>query len=157
MTIDAWRIVMPEHVKTAFTGTGAQEFGGRWNSPGTAVVYAAGSPALAALELLARLNTTELLEEYRLFKVRFDRALVDDIDRERLPRNWRSASISKRVRRLGDAWATSLTSAVLRVPSAVIEGECNYLLNPAHPDIERLTIGRPRRFVFDPRLIKQAE
>jgi RES domain-containing protein len=43
-------------------------------------------------------------------------------------------------------------SVALRVPSIVVDGEFNYLLNPLHPDFAQLKIGEPRRFSFDPRL-----
>ena len=35
---------------------------------------------------------------------------------------------------LGDWWLDTLTSAVLQVPSFVVAGEHNFLLNPAHPE-----------------------
>ena len=54
---------------------------------------------------------------------------------------------------IGDSWATSRRSAVLRVPSAVIETEYNYLLNPAHPDFARISIGTPNAFELDLRLL----
>jgi DNA-binding winged helix-turn-helix (wHTH) protein len=42
-------------------------------------------------------------------------------------------------------------SAVLRVPSIVVDGEFNYVLNPRHPDFARLEIGESLEFSFDPR------
>ncbi len=52
----AWRIVKRKHAKKAFTGEGARQFGGRWNSPGVAIVYTAESQSLAALEILVHLR-----------------------------------------------------------------------------------------------------
>jgi len=52
---------------------------------------------------------------------------------------------------IGTAWASSGTTAVLLVPSAVVN-EQNYLLNPLHPDFAKLTMGTPERFDFDSRL-----
>jgi RES domain-containing protein len=56
---------------------------------------------------------------------------------------------------LGDWWIDSRESAVLEVPSAVVAGEHNYLLNPAHPDFARIIAGPPALFHFDPRLFRQ--
>ena len=56
MTVVAWRIFKPKHEATAFTGEGARLYGGRWNSKGTSMVYAASSQSLAALELLVHLD-----------------------------------------------------------------------------------------------------
>jgi len=43
-------------------------------------------------------------------------------------------------------------SAILALPG-VITRETNYLVNPAHPDFKRISIGSPERFTFDPRLL----
>lgn len=52
----------------------------------------------------------------------------------------------------GDEWFDSQASAVLRVSSVVVPGESNFLLNPAHPDFERIVVEPARLFAFDPRL-----
>ena len=152
MPVTAWRIFKPRHGRTAFTGEGARLYGGRWNSPGVAVVYTSQGLALAALEMLVHLHSEQVLERYRVAPVTFDSELVRDVDRARLPRNWRADPAPARLRAVGDRWVAGNESAVLRVPSAVVEGEFNFLLNPAHPDFARLVIGRPRAFRFDPRL-----
>lgn len=56
------------------------------------------------------------------------------------------------VQELGDAWARAHASAVLRVPSIVVEGEHNYVLNPNHPDFPKIEVHGPQPFDFDPRL-----
>ena len=149
-----WRIYKPRHASTAFTGEGARLFGGRFNSKGTAVVYTAGTASLAAMEMLVHLQATDLLAEYRICPVEFDDALVRTLDRVDLPRSWRRSPPPTSVRAIGDAWVAGAGSVVLKVPSAVVDLEHNYLLNPGHPDFRRVAVGKPRRFLFDPRLIK---
>jgi RES domain-containing protein len=83
--------------------------------------------------------------------VRFDEALV--LVPKSVPRDWRHMPVPASTRRFGDAWASEARSLVLRVPSAVISGEFNYLINPRHVDFARLEIGQPERFSFDRRLL----
>ncbi len=52
----------------------------------------------------------------------------------------------------GDEWFDSKASAVLRVSSVVVPGELNFLLNPGHPNFERIVVEPARCFEFDPRL-----
>lgn len=150
--LTAWRIVKARYAATAFDGEGARRFGGRWNSKGVPVIYAAGSQALAVLELLVHLESSDLLKHYGLIPVTFDEALVEALDPRSLPANGRRRPTPAAVRALGDAWVASGRSAVLRVPSAVVPGEHNYLINPLHDDFARLTIGTPQPYRFDRRL-----
>lgn len=147
----AWRIVPARRAATAFTGEGARLYGGRFNSPGTAVVYVSAHQSLAALELLVH-----ILHHPRLpcvvFPVDWDGLPEERVRPEDLPADWRAEPVTVDTMRLGDAWARAGRTALLRVPSAVVPDEENLLLNPAHPDFARLRVGAPRPFSFDPRL-----
>jgi hypothetical protein len=90
VTVTAWRIVKRKHARAAFTGEGARLFGGRWNSPGMALVYTAQSQSLAALEMLVHLESPELLANYILFEVGIDESLLARVELSQLPNNWRS-------------------------------------------------------------------
>lgn len=76
------------------------------------------------------------------------------LGRSALPALWRRDSPLPELAALGDAWVKQARSAVLAVPSAIIEEELNYLLNPTHADLSRVSIGAHRDFSFDARLIK---
>ena len=154
MSVGAWRIVKAKHASSAFTGEGARRSGGRWNSPGTRMIYTAGSVSLAMLEMLVHLQEQEALKRYVLFQVSFDDALVETIDRARLPKTWRKSPAPRAVQRIGDDWVAEQRSAVLRVPSVIVPSEWNYLINPAHPDSAKIIIGPRQPVQFDPRLIK---
>lgn len=117
------------------------------------MVYTAQSRALAALEMLAHLESVELLAEYVVLEVGIDERLVTEIPIATLPRGWQAMQISDGTRAIGDAWAQRNESVALRVPSALVPGEYNYLLNPRHPDYGRLQIHSPVGFRFDSRLI----
>lgn len=152
MSITAWRITKRKHAKTAFSGSGARKYGGRWNSPGTAVVYAAETQSLAMLEMLVHLEQPDLLQDYVLLGITINEALIETLDRAQLPRNWRAAVPSRYLRAIGDKWAADQISVALRVPSALVPAENNFLLNPAHADFQKLVIGDPVDFAFDERL-----
>lgn len=150
----AWRIVKPYRVADAFSGEGAQLYGGRWNSIGTTMVYAAESKSLAALEILVHVDAAELLDDYLCIPVRFDARLVRTLDFTALPEDWRTPLPSASTMEMGDAWVAGRLSALLKVPSILVPGESNYLINPAHPSFGKLRIGAPEPFEFDPRLLK---
>lgn len=154
MIISAWRIVKRSRARAAFSGEGARLYGGRWNSAAASIVYAAGSPSLAVLEMIVHLDSSDLLDHYVLFKVGIDESLVARIELSDLPRNWRADPPPMKVRAVGDLWARAGSSAVLQVPGAILPAEHNFLLNPRHPDFSKLFIGTPSPFRFDPRLAR---
>jgi RES domain-containing protein len=148
---EAWRIVKRRHAATAFTGEGAAKTGGRWNSRGVAVVYTSCSKSLATLESLVHLNPPVLFN-YVALDVKFEDALVEIFPVKNLPADWRTEPPPPSTRAIGDDWVKSALSAILALPS-VITGETNYLINPAHPEFRKVTIGKPEPFVLDPRLL----
>jgi RES domain-containing protein len=147
----SWRLTKTKHLSTALDGEGAKEAGGRWNSPGVAVIYTSGSLSLALVETLVHLPG-EILPAYSALRVEFEESLVRIVAPAALPANWRDSPPPPETQAIGDRWVADLTSAVLQVPSVVVPDEFNYVLNPAHPDFRRVTIGPPSSFPFDPRL-----
>jgi RES domain-containing protein len=137
----AWRIIKSRLAADAFSEEGARLHGGRWNSPGTAMVYTAGSVSLATLELLVHLDNTSVLPSFSVCPVDFDDSLVKLLDPATLPPDWNQSPPPTSLRTIGDDWISRGSSVVLRVPSAVIEHENNYLINPAHTDFKKLLIG----------------
>ena len=154
MTITAWRIFKKKHRRLAFSGEGARRFGGRCNSKGVAVVYTSESPALAALEMLVHLQSQEILRAYLLASISFDEARMEEVSLRRLPRNWRRDPAPAALQAIGDTWIARGSSAVLHVPSVIIDGQWNYLLNPNHADFGKCRFGKPTTFRFDRRLSK---
>ncbi|HWB18350.1 MAG TPA: RES domain-containing protein [Vicinamibacterales bacterium] len=152
MLVTAWRIVKARYADHAFDGEGARLEGGRWNSPGTPMVYTSDSAALAALEMLVHLGRRSVLNAYVLIPCTFDEAIVGRLDEKKLPDDWRSSPAPQALQMLGDDWAKSGRSAVLRVPGVIMAGDSNFLLNPNHPDFQRVRVLRARPFAFDARL-----
>ena len=150
----AWRIVLPARAADAFSGEGARRFGGRWNSPGAAVVYASEHASHAALEILVHFQPITPRARFAAFRLDFPDTLITRIPAAELPAGWRGSPPGPDTMQLGDAWLRAGRSAVLAVPSAIIPVETNFLLNPAHPDFRRIRIAKPEPFTFDPRLLR---
>jgi RES domain-containing protein len=128
-------------------GAGAALVGGRWNVPGEAVIYAAGSLALAMLERLVQrqnLGGTLLVAAEAP-----DHLLVEYLTDP--PPGWRELG-SPEAAALGTAWLRSGRTALLAVPSAVVPREHNFLVNPAHPEAARIAVDAPAALVWDARL-----
>jgi RES domain-containing protein len=149
----AWRITAIPDLARAFSGDGARTRGGRWNSKGTRVVYAADYPAAAILEQIVQTSSIASLPIYHLFRITIPETLVSVVDRNTLPTTWREPARDPTVQAIGDVWATKRSSLALQVPSAVAPHHVNYLLNPVHPRFTTLAIAAPERFAVDPRLL----
>ncbi|MCP4117124.1 MAG: RES family NAD+ phosphorylase [Desulfobacteraceae bacterium] len=147
----AWRINKAKYIATAFDGTGSKKAGGRWNSIGTSMVYTSESLALATLEASVHLPSYELLKIYQCISIRFDKAMVMEPD---LPEEWNLHPPGPPSQFLGDQWIKEGQSAVLQVPSIIIPGESNFLINPNHPNFAKMTIGAALDYPYDSRLHK---
>lgn len=136
----------------AFDGRGAADNPGRWNVPGVPVVYTAESRSLASLEVLVHTEDTRLLVAvaWMTIPVTIDEQLIEIP--KHLPEDWRQLPAPPSTREFGTRWVRQARSPALRVPSIVVDGEFNYVLNPRHPDFGQLKIGAPSPLSFDPRL-----
>ena len=155
--IRAFRIVKTRRADTAFDGEGARRAGGRWNGRGTRVVYLAKTISLAALEILVHLDDAGLRASYSFIPISFPAACVLMPGKNGvapLSEEWAETPAPLDCARYGDDWVKSGASLVLRIPSVIVPWESNFLLNPAHPDLNKAKIGEPQSFDFDPRLIQ---
>jgi RES domain-containing protein len=111
---------------------GAELFGGRWNSKGTAVLYVSESRALSVLELLVHL-TAEVPNKYVLGSAEFTQELVETVDESSLGPSGKAMlpAAQSITRTIGDEWVRRQSSAILSIPSVIV-GERNFVLNPAH-------------------------
>ena len=149
-----WRLIKTKYASTAFDGEGARIYGARWNSPGTRVAYAADNSALAVLEVLVHLKSGAILSSYSLVTATIPDGLVEVIDKLILPVDWNSSPVPPKVQAIGDLWIRSGTSLALRVPSAIVPGSNNVLINPQHPDIAYFAVDAIEPFAFDARLLR---
>jgi RES domain-containing protein len=146
---DLWRI--SNH--RSLSGEGGLKYAARWHSAGRRVVYLAESPAGAMIEVLVHLELEdELPRGYTLLRV----GVPDELHREEInvPKSDAWKSNHHLSRGLGDEWLAKRTTALARVPSAILPNTWNYLLNPLHRGAELIQIVGSTRAEFDPRLLK---
>ncbi len=139
---------------------GAARYGGCWNGPSVRLVYTSASPSLAALERLVHTFSVRGLAGLWVHTLSFEEneslylppdELPEGWDRKPVPPDWHEAPL-KATQLIGNDWVGRRASLALRVPSAVVGGEFNYLINPEHPAFERAERGPPQPFRFDARL-----
>jgi len=152
LIITAWRITKEKYQDTAFTGKGAEDSGGRWNSQGTRIVYASSSVSLSILEILVNLERNLVFSSYVVIPIRFDDSLLFQLNDDDLPEGWAALPPPVTSQYVGDEWVISKSSLILGIPSAVVPIETNYMINPGHPGIDKITIGKPIPLPFDERL-----
>jgi len=135
------------------SGKGAEKSGGRWNSKGIALVYTSASRALCTTEIAVHTPLGNLPLDYRLITIE----IPDDIQQKEtvaseLANDWNSIPPSYSTREIGDKFVAERKYLVLKVPSVVVPGDYNYLLNPNHPEFDKIKIMSIEPFNFDERL-----
>ncbi|MGO8933278.1 MAG: RES family NAD+ phosphorylase [Terracidiphilus sp.] len=148
-----WRLFPGRFRDSAFTGVGGLYAARRWNHLGTPMVYAATSRALAALEFFVNLEPIEAPNDLLMAEATVPDSCVEAIGLNVLPSNWRGLN-NQRCRDLGSEWAASGRSVALKVPSVVVDGDWNVLLNPKHPDFSKVKIGPAKAFRYDERMFR---
>ncbi len=138
------------------SGQGARIFSGRWNSIGHPMVYTSESRSLAAFELVVHLNLSLVPTKYMIIKINIpDKIDIERIDNRKLTAGWDSFPVNPITRKIGDDFIERNENLVLKVPSVVIPGDFNYLINPLHNYIKKVTIVSTEPFSYDNRIIKQ--
>lgn len=150
--IQVWRVCRRVYAQTAFSGEGTKKAAGRWTPAGVAVSYAAQSLSLATLEMLVNMDRRHFGDMVAIPATIPDDLAITTIELGDLPADWRKTPAPVALRKYGQQWLEAGQTAVLKVPSAVVPVEFNFLLSPIHPEFERIEIGQPATFPFDDRL-----
>ena len=139
--------------KKDLSGHGAEITGGRWNSKGTAVVYTSSSRALCVAEIAVHTPLGCLPTDYFMIEILIpDDSLIREISITELPGKWQSFENRHITQQIGNSFIRDENELVLKVPSAVVQGDYNYLINPGHKDIQTIWIVKFEEFKFDARL-----
>jgi RES domain-containing protein len=153
MSFEAYRICDNKYADD-LSGQGARIYGGRWNSKGTAIIYTSGTKALAFLELLVHTSIYLLPKNLVLITISIpDKVKIKEYKIKELPDNWRTYPAPVQTQMLGDNWTKSKQNLILKIPSVIIPSEYNYLFNPIHKDIKKISIVKKEKFEFDKRLL----
>lgn len=153
-----FRIEREKYLESTLKGIGAAlSEGFRWNSRNTFLVYTSASRALATLEIAVHLDLAEDLPQDRFYvEIEIpDSVEIQALRREDLPENWDSKPPGLETQFIGDDFVSQGSAAVLKVPSAIVPYEYNYLINPNHRDAARISVISVNPLSFDPR-IRQA-
>lgn len=150
--MQVYRISKCRYIKD-LSGAGSARFPGRWHSKGTHVLYTAGSPSLALLESVVHLSGI-VLESYCLLSLDIPVNSIAEVHPDIIDGNWHYYPAPSSLRQIGDQFVRDNKYLALRVPSAIIPEESNYLINPGHKDFAQVSMVFQRELDIDRRLIK---
>ena len=137
------------------SGRGAEINGGRWNGKGTPALYTAASRALAVLEVAVHVPFGILPTNYRMITIEVPHESMEVFAVADLPSDWNRNPFAPSTQYLGDDFLNAKKSLLLQVPSTTVAGDFNYIINPNHPDFEKLKVLKIEPFEFDSRLFKR--
>lgn len=156
MTQVLWRIATDtkDYEADDMGGKGAQATGGRWNEPGTCLVYTSTNIALACLETIVHLKTGGLPLNRYLVKITVpDAVWASAKPLTRAPIGWDAIPEGRASIQAGQKWIVSKASALLLVPSVVVPEEMNVLINPQHDDARKIKAKKIRKWLYDARSV----
>ena len=133
------------------TGTGSYTYGGRWNSKGVRILYTSVSSSLALLESVA--HGVKPNTEYCLAVLDIPEDKIFEINLEQLPAGWKSNLAPEVLKKIGDNFVREMKYLGIKVPSVLNQYEFNFLLNPRHPDFQKVKIISTVQVTVDGRLI----
>jgi RES domain-containing protein len=141
---------------SALSGKGAKIAGGRWNSPEIEMIYTSESRSLCTAEVAVNLPMGILPKGYEMITLNIpDEMNITEMNEDMLPLGWESSPFTTLTQRFGDRFIYENKFPVMKVPSAVVPGDFNYLINPRHPDFNKIEIIKKEPYEFDERLFKR--
>jgi RES domain-containing protein len=142
-----------EKYSNMLSGYGASVAGGRWNSKGVEIIYTAENRSLAMAEVAVHLSLATLPNDFNMLSIFIpDYLSVEELELKSLPKNWNVFPPPRTTQFIGDTFIRSFRTCLLRVPSAVTQGDFNYLINPYHKEFKKIKIFKKESFKFDDRL-----
>ena len=134
------------------TGEGARLHGGRWNHISIPCIYTSESRALAVLEYTVNVNIDDIPRSLSFTTFEVPDTNIQEVKLVDLPGNWTEASAPSSTKDFGSKILSGLASPIIKIPSAIIPQEFNYLLNPLHADSSHFKILSVQDFVYDVRI-----
>jgi len=137
------------------SGKSAELAGGRWNSMGIPILYTSKNRSLCTAEIAVHTPLGIVPKEYYLITIEINLETLEEIKLQDLPDNWKSSPSIPKTKEIGDHFIKKNASLVLKVPSAVVQEEYNYLVNPNHVLFSQVKILEIEPFKFDIRLFRK--
>jgi len=150
--MEVFRISKEEFSKTLSSSGSAN----RWNLKGQLVIYTGCSRSLSSLELVVHKGVVKPSFVYKVMviSVADDDYLTKQIKINELPTNWRSIAAYSAMQKMGSDWYNKRDSLLLKIPSAIIPLEFNYIINTEHPEFEtKVSLVRTEDYFWDSRLL----
>ncbi|HVW98103.1 MAG TPA: RES family NAD+ phosphorylase [Mucilaginibacter sp.] len=129
---------------------------GRWNFDDQFVIYTGSSRSLSSLELVVHQSSVSPAFKYKVvvISVADEEELVSQVLQSSLSKGWRSMTAYPETQMLGGRWYQQRSSLILKVPSAIVPKEYNYLINTSHPDFSsKVSLVRTEDYFWDERLL----
>jgi RES domain-containing protein len=148
----AYRIADARH--PIFDATGAMLHGGRWNSVGFKVIYAAETYAGALLEVLVHSNLSQLPKNHRMVRIFIPNEIAIEAVSVHTVGEWDAEDMIAS-RAFGDRWIREQRTAVLQVPNVITQGrETNLIFNPMHSEFALIRTAEAEPVHWDKRLFR---
>jgi len=141
-----------EKYKDQLSGIGAEKNGGRWNNKGRSIIYTAESRALCTTEIAVHTPLGILPMDYYLQSIEIPDLKMLEVSKSKLDPSWNNFPHEVSTKAVGDQFIEENKFLVIKVPSAVIQDEFNYLINPSHKSFAKVKLTKVERFQFDKRL-----
>jgi RES domain-containing protein len=139
---------------SSLTGIGAATYGGRWNSKGIHILYTAATPSLALLESVVHISDIPV-DDYCMVTIEIPESKIKEIKIKDLPENWFVNPPGDQLKSIGDKFIKDNIFLALKLPSAIMMEDFNFLLNPNHPDFTKVKLIATRTIPIDERLLKK--
>jgi len=152
--MEVYRLSREKYAGT-LSGVGAAIKGARWNSTGVEMIYTAANRSLAMAEVAVHLTLATLPDDYMILTINIpDEINIKVVAEKELPADWKEFPHPASTQKFGDAFVLENKYGVLKIPSVVIKGDYNFLINPNHRDFSKIKITKIEKFPFDKRIFK---
>ena len=148
-----FRLSRKKYAKS-LSGKGAALSGNRWNSKGIEMVYTAASRALAMAEVAVHVSIARLPKDYMMLEIEIPKSVSICELKKKPKKGWNDNPPTSISQELGDNFIRDGECCVIKVPSAVVQGDFNYLINSYHLDFKKIKITSAVAFPFDTRMFK---
>jgi len=134
------------------SGVGAKVYGGRWNSAGQSMVYTCENRALCTTEIAVHTPLGIMPKNYVLQTIKIPDNAIKTVTISKLPNDWKRFPHPYSTKAIGDEFLKENSHLVFKIPSAIVQGEFNFLINPAHKNFSMVKLLNVEPFSFDKRL-----